>query len=150
MKNKLLSSLIATTVLFTGFTSTIEINQADAAVKKGTVIYVQGQPFKFGGTYKHYFTKSDCAAIAKNAGKLNSISSFVGGTSGFASVMRKAGYAGVATSAIYVFNLGMQRNLSIYKTAYKKKTGVLVSGDLYYPTYGPNYAYIKNQKITYK
>lgn len=150
MKRKVFSSVMAVTVLFSGVSATAQLNQADAAIKKGTVVTIDGQQFKFGGTYSHYFTKADCAAIAKQAKTLNSISDFAGGTSGFFAVMKKAGYAGVATSALYVFNKGIQNNLTIYKTAYKKKTGVKVSGDMYYPVSGPNYAYIKNKKVVYK
>ncbi len=53
-------------------------------------------------------------------------------------------------SSLYIANLGVQNNTTIYKNAARKGTGVQVSYDLYVPKTGHNYGLTRNTKVVYK
>ncbi len=52
-------------------------------------------------------------------------------------------------SSLYIANLGVQNNTTIYKNAARKGTGVQVSYDLYVPKTGHNYGLTRNTKVVY-
>lgn len=99
---------------------------------------------------KKHFPKKYCKIVNKFSKRSQSFKDFVGGTSGFATVVKRSGYAGVLTSSLYLANMGVQNNTKIYKKAAKKGTGVTVSYDLYVPKTGGNYSLVRNQKVVYK
>ncbi len=51
-------------------------------------------------------------------------------------------------SSLYIANLGVQNNTTIYKNAARK--GMQVSYDLYVPKTGHNYGLTRNTKVVYK
>ncbi|WP_159458939.1 hypothetical protein, partial [Staphylococcus aureus] len=87
----------------------------------------------YQGTVKKYYPAKYCKLVNKYAKNSQSFTNLVAGTSGFATFAKKAGYAGVVASSLYIANLGVQNNTTIYKNAARKGTGVQVSYDLYVP-----------------
>lgn len=149
MKRKIGILILSFVMLFTSLPF-IEGNNAEAAPKKGSTVTISGKKYIYQGRVNKYFPKKYCQLVDKRAKQSQSFTNFVAGTSGFAAVAKKAGYAGVLASSLYIANLGLQNNTKIYKTAARKGTGVSVSYDLYVSKTGSNYTLARNQKVVYK
>lgn len=149
MKKKFLSFCLVLVMLLS-VVPLVDNHQAEAKPKKGSVVKIDGKPYIYQGKVKKHFPKKYCKIVNKFSKRSQSFKDFVGGTSGFATVVKRSGYAGVLTSSLYLANMGVQNNTKIYKKAAKKGTGVTVSYDLYVPKTGGNYSLVRNQKVVYK
>ena len=149
MKSRILSFCLVLAMLLT-VVPLVDNHQVEAKPKKGSVVKIKGKPYIYQGKVKKHFPKKYCKLVNKYSKKSQSFTNFVGGTSGFASVAKKSGYAGVLSSSLYIANFGVQNNTKVYKKAAKKGTGVTVSYDLYVPKTGGNYSLVRNQKVAYK
>lgn len=149
MKNKILSFCLAF-VMILSVVPLLDNHQVEAKPKKGSVVKIKGEKYIYQGRVSKYYPKKYCKLVNKYSKKSQSFTSFVSGTSGFASVAKKSGYGAVLASSLYVANLGVQNNTKIYKTAAKKGTGVNVSYDAYVHKTGSNYTLARNQKVVYK
>lgn len=125
-------------------------NEVEAKPKKGSVVTINKKQYIYQGTVKKYYPAKYCKLVNKYAKNSQSFTNLVAGTSGFATFAKKAGYAGVLASSLYIANLGVQNNTTIYKNAARKGTGVQVSYDLYVPKTGHNYGLTRNTKVLYK
>nr|WP_015056674.1 hypothetical protein [Staphylococcus aureus]ACZ66040.1 hypothetical protein SAP111B_003 [Staphylococcus aureus] len=125
-------------------------NEVEAKPKKGSVVTINKKQYIYQGTVKKYYPAKYCKLVNKYAKNSQSFTNLVAGTSGFATFAKKAGYAGVLASSLYIANLGVQNNTTIYKNAARKGTGLQVSYDLYVPQTGHNYGLTRNTKVVSK
>ncbi|HHC7054145.1 TPA: hypothetical protein ACN37S_004650, partial [Vibrio parahaemolyticus] len=90
-------------------------NEVEAKPKKGSVVTINKKQYIYQGTVKKYYPAKYCKLVNKYAKNSQSFTNLVAGTSGFATFAKKAGYAGVLASSLYIANLGVQNNTTIYK-----------------------------------